>query len=118
MLAAAQCRTPAGRALAGAAGPLAVALWAAGPGAAAGVAGIGDASVVARALVEGAGAPLLAHAALWGAAAATFPLAWQARSRGIATAAWLGALLAGQALLPQALGVGRRRSWRRRAESG
>ena len=59
VLAAGSLRSVLGRALAGAAGPFAIALWAAVP-LAGGLSGSADAGGVARGLLAGAGAPLLA----------------------------------------------------------
>ena len=104
LLFAGSLRTAPGRALAGAAGAGAVALWGAWP-AAAGVAGMGDAVAVAGLAGDGVGAPLVAQAAAWGLAAALWPLAWRAQRRALAISAWLGMLLVGQAIVPAAAGV-------------
>ena len=90
-------RTPAGRALAGAAGPLALALWHAGPSAAASLGGTGAVGPVAHDLLRGAVATA-PQAIVWALAAALWPKALEAANRGLAIALWLGGLLAGEAL--------------------
>jgi hypothetical protein len=93
-----------GRALAGAAGPVAIALWAAVP-LAGELAGSGDAAVVGRSLIAGAGAPLLLQCAAWAIAAAVLPYILASARRGMLLAVWLTALLAGQAALPALAGA-------------
>ena len=75
LIAAGRLRSAPGRALAGAAGPVAIALWAAHASAAA-YTGTDDVAAVLRALEHGAGAPLVAQAVAWGAVAMAWPLAW------------------------------------------
>jgi eukaryotic-like serine/threonine-protein kinase len=99
-------RSAPGRFLAGAAGPLAIALWAAHGGAET-YAGTGDAALVVRELIHGAGAPLLGQSIGWGAVAMAWPLAWSGWRIGRAAAlcVWLGLALAAQAVIPAALGA-------------
>ncbi|MEO9176937.1 MAG: serine/threonine-protein kinase, partial [Gaiellales bacterium] len=106
LIAAGRLRSAPGRALAGAAGPLAIALWAA-HGSAVGFAGTADASVVGRALVAGTGAPLVGQALGWGVVAMAWPLAWSGWrvGRTLSLSIWLGLALAAQAVLPAALGA-------------
>ncbi len=103
VLAAGRLRTAVGRALAGAAGPFAIALWAAVP-LASGLAGSADAGAIARSAAGGIGAPLLLQSAAWALAAATLPYALGAARRGLAMGGWLAGLLAGQVLLPALAG--------------
>jgi hypothetical protein len=106
LIAAGRLRSAPGRALAGAAGPLAIALWAA-HGSALRFTGVADASVVGRALGAGAGAPLYGQALGWGLVAMAWPLAWSGWrvGRPLALAIWLGLALAAQAVVPAALGA-------------
>jgi hypothetical protein len=104
VLAAGTLRSAPGRALAGAAGPFAIALWAAVP-LAAGFAGSADAAAVARNALHGVGAPLLLQSAAWSLAAVALPHVLGASRRGLLMSAWLAALLAGQALLPALAGA-------------
>jgi hypothetical protein len=104
VLAAGSLRNVAGRALAGAAGPFAIALWTAVP--LAGVfTGSGDAGAVGRSLVHAAGAPLLLQSAAWAIAAATLPYALGAARRGLFMSVWLAGLLVGQAAVPALAGA-------------
>ncbi len=75
LIAAGRLRSVPGRALAGAAGPVAIALWAAHTSAST-YTGTDDVAAVLRALVHGAGAPLVGQALAWGAVAMAWPLAW------------------------------------------
>jgi hypothetical protein len=93
-----------GRALAGAAGPFAIALWAAVP-LAGGLAGSGDAAAVGHGLLRGMGAPLLLQSAAWAIAAAVLPHAMRAMRRGLFMGIWLAGMLAGQAALPALAGA-------------
>ncbi|HET6174860.1 MAG TPA: serine/threonine-protein kinase [Gaiellales bacterium] len=104
VLAAGSLRTVLGRALAGAAGPFAIALWAAVP-LAGGLAGTADAGGVARTLVAGAGAPLLVQSAAWALAAAVVPYVLASVRRGVLIGVWLAGLLAGQVALPALAGA-------------
>ena len=104
VVAAGTLRTLPGRALAGAAGPIAIALWAAVP-LAGELAGSGDAGVVGRSLIAGAGAPLLLQSAAWALAAAVLPYILASARRGILLGVWLTALLAGQVALPALAGA-------------
>jgi tRNA A-37 threonylcarbamoyl transferase component Bud32 len=104
VLAAGCLRSVLGRALAGAAGPFAIALWAAVP-LAGGLSGSADAGGVARGLLAAAGAPLLVQSAAWALAAAVLPYVLASARRGALTAMWLAGLLAGQAALPALVGA-------------
>ncbi|HEY1479939.1 MAG TPA: serine/threonine-protein kinase, partial [Gaiellales bacterium] len=106
LIAAGRLRSAPGRALAGAAGPLVIALWAA-HGSAQAFAGTADAAAVGRSLSNGLGAPLAAQSLGWGIVAMAWPLAWSGWrvGRGVALAIWLGLALAAQALIPAALGA-------------
>ena len=104
VLAAGSLRSVLGRALAGAAGPFAIALWAAVP-LAGGLSGSADAGGVARSLLAGAGAPLLVQSATWALAAAVLPYVLASARRGALIGAWLAGLLAGQAALPALAGA-------------
>jgi len=104
VLAAGSMRTLAGRALAGAAGPFAIALWAAVP-LADGLAGTASAGVVGRGVLSGIGAPLLLQSAVWAAGAALLPYALSATRRGLFMGVWLAGLLAGQVALPALAGA-------------
>jgi hypothetical protein len=104
VLAAGSLRSTLGRALAGAAGPFAIALWAAVP-LANGLAGSADAGAVGRSLLSGVGAPLLLQSAAWAIAAAALPRAMSASRRGLFIGVWLAGLLAGQAALPALAGA-------------
>jgi serine/threonine-protein kinase len=106
LLAAGRLRSAPGRFIAGAAGPLAIALWAAHP-AASSFAGTADAAPVARRLLNGAGAPLIGQSLAWGAVAMAWPLAWSGWrvGRAAALAIWLALALAAQAVIPAALGA-------------
>ena len=104
VLAAGSMRTLAGRALAGAAGPFAIALWSAVP-LAAGLAGTASAEVVGRDVLGGVGAPLLLQSAVWAAGAALLPYALGATRRGLFMGVWLAGLLAGQVALPALAGA-------------
>ncbi len=97
-------RTPTGRALAGAAGPFALAAWRAGPAAADRLAGAG-ATGVAHALLAGA-ASVAPQALVWAIAAVVWPRVFEARNRGVAIALWLGGLLAGEAITSPAFAPG------------
>jgi hypothetical protein len=103
VLAAGSLRTAAGRALAGAAGPLAIALWSAVP-LADGIAGTASATVVGRGVLSGIGTPLLLQSAAWAAGAALLPYALGAVRRGLFMGVWLAGLLAGQVALPALAG--------------
>ena len=105
LIAAGRLRSAPGRFLAGAAGPLAIAIWASSAGAAS-FAGTGDASVVARGVVHGAGAPLVGQAIAWGAVAMLWPVAWSGWRIGRAAGltAWFALALIAQAVVPAALG--------------
>jgi tRNA A-37 threonylcarbamoyl transferase component Bud32 len=104
VLAAGSLRSASGRALAGAAGPFAIALWAAVP-LAGGLSGSADAGGVARSLVAGAGAPLLVQSAAWALAAAVLPYVLACARRGVLIGVWLACLLAGQAAVPALAGA-------------
>ena len=106
LIAAGRLRSAPGRFLAGASGPLAIALWAAHTSAGA-YAGTGDASAVARQLVHAPGPPLVAQSLAWGAVAMAWPLAWSGWriGRAAALAVWFALALAAQAVIPAALGV-------------
>ena len=106
LIAAGRLRSAPGRALAGAAGPVAIALWAAHASAAT-YTGTDDVAAVLRALEHGAGAPLVAQAVAWGAVAMAWPLAWSGWRVGRAAALtiWLCLALAAQAIVPAALGA-------------
>jgi hypothetical protein len=104
VVAAASLRSVLGRALAGAAGPFAIALWAGVPRAG-DLAGSADAAGVARTLLTGAGAPLLVQSAAWALAAAVFPYVFASARRGALVGVWLAGLLAGQAALPALAGA-------------
>ena len=104
VLAAGCLRSLAGRALAGAAGPLVIALWAAVP-LAASLAGSADAATVGRSIVSGVGAPLVLQAAVWAIAAAVFPYVLGATRRALWISVWLTALLIGQTALPALAGA-------------
>jgi hypothetical protein len=104
VLAAGCLRSPPGRFLAGAAGPFAIALWAAVP-LAAGLAGRADAGAVGRTVLGGVGLPLLLQAAVWGIAAAVLPYALGAARRGLFMGLWLTGLLIGQVALPALAGA-------------
>ncbi len=105
LIAAGRLRTAPGRFLAGAAGPLAIALWASHAGARV-YAGTGDASLVARQLVHATGAPLVGQALGWGAVAVAWPLAWAGVriGRAAAVSIWFVLALVAQAVVPAALG--------------
>ena len=98
-------RTTAGRALAGAAGPFALALWRAGPAAAEALGGSAQAGPVAHDLLSGA-ASATPQALVWALAAVLWPRASGARDRGLAITLWLGGLLAGEALTDRAFAPG------------
>ena len=104
VLAAGSLRSVLGRALAGAAGPVAIALWAAVP-LAGGLTGSADAASVGQTLLTGAGAPLLVQSASWALAAAVLPFVLASARRGVWLAVWLAGLLAGQAALPALAGA-------------
>jgi hypothetical protein len=104
ILAAGSLRTVAGRALAGAAGPLAIALWAAVP-LAGGLGGAASVSGVGHELLSGAGAPLLVQSAAWAIGAAALPYALHAARRGLFMGIWFAGLLAGQVFLPALAGA-------------
>ena len=104
VLAAGSLRSVLGRALAGAAGPFAIALWAAAPFAG-GLSGTADAGAVARSLLAGAGTPLLLQSAAWALAAAALPYVLATARRGALVGIWLAGLLAGQAALPALAGA-------------
>jgi serine/threonine-protein kinase len=106
LIAAGRLRSPQGRFIAGAAGPLAIALWAAHAGATS-FAGTGDAALVLRELVHGTGPPLVAQSIGWGAVAMAWPLAWSGWRVGRAAAlcVWFSLALAAQAVIPAALGA-------------
>ncbi|MDX6597878.1 MAG: eukaryotic-like serine/threonine-protein kinase [Gaiellales bacterium] len=104
VLAAGSLRTLAGRALAGAAGPFAIALWSAVP-LADGLAGTASAGLVGRGVLSGIGVPLLLQSAAWAAGAALLPYALSATRRGLFMGVWLTGLLAGQAMLPALAGA-------------
>ena len=104
VLAAGSLRSVLGRALAGAAGPFAIALWAAVP-LASGLSGSGDAGGVVRSLLAGAGAPLLVQSAAWALAAAVLPYVLASARRGALIGVWLAGLLAGQAIVPALTGA-------------
>jgi hypothetical protein len=104
VLAAGCLRSVLGRALAGAAGPLVIALWAAVP-LAAGLAGSADAATVGRSVLSGAGAPLVLQATVWAIAAAVLPHALGAARRGLWMSVWLTGLLIGQTALPAMAGA-------------
>jgi hypothetical protein len=106
LMLAGRLRAPAARALAGAAGALAVALWQAGPSDAHMLNGVGDAARVADALRHGLDGPVLVLALAWGCAAALWPLAWNPPrgSRALAVSAWLSAVCLAQALGPALAG--------------
>ena len=82
VLAAGSLRSVLGRALAGAAGPVAIALWAAVP-LAGGLTGSADAASVGQSLLAGAGAPLLVQSASWALAAAVLPFVLASARRGV-----------------------------------
>jgi serine/threonine-protein kinase len=103
LLAAGTLRSVLGRALAGAAGPFAIALWAAVP-LAGGLSGSADAGGVLRQLLAGAGLPLLVQSASWALAAAVLPYVLASARRGALVAVWLAGLLAGQAVAPALAG--------------
>jgi serine/threonine-protein kinase len=104
VLAAASLRSVLGRALVGAAGPVAIAIWAAVP-LAADLTGTSDAASVGQSLLAGAGAPLLVQSASWALAAAVLPFVLASARRGLWIAVWLAGLLAGQAALPALAGA-------------
>jgi hypothetical protein len=104
VLAAGSLRSLLGRALAGAAGPFAIALWAAVP-LAEGLGGTADAGAMGRSLLAGAGAPLLVQSAAWALAAAVLPYILASARRGALIGVWLAGLLAGQAALPALAGA-------------
>ncbi len=104
VLAAGCLRSLAGRALAGAAGPLVIALWAAVP-LAASLTGSADAATVGRSILSGVGAPLVLQAAVWAIAAAVLPYALGAARRGLWMSVWLTGLLIGQTALPALAGA-------------
>ncbi|MDX6539384.1 MAG: eukaryotic-like serine/threonine-protein kinase [Gaiellales bacterium] len=104
VLAAGTLRTAPGRALAGAAGPCAIALWTAVP-LASGFAGSADAGFVGRSVLHGVGAPLLLQSAAWSLAAVALPHVLRASRRGLFLSVWLAALLVGQAVLPALAGA-------------
>jgi len=104
VLAAGSLRSVLGRALAGAAVPVAIALWAAVP-LAGGLTGSADAASVGQTLLTGAGAPLLVQSASWALAAAVLPFVLASARRGVWLAVWLAGLLAGQAALPALAGA-------------
>src|SRR4029077_17467906 len=94
----------AGRALAGAAGPLVIALWAAVP-LAASLAGSADAATDGRSILSGGGLPLAPRAAVWASAAAVLRYALGAARRGLWMSVWLTGLLIGQTMLPALAGA-------------
>ena len=105
LIAAGRLRSAPGRFLAGASGPLAIALWAA-HGKASGYAGTGDSAAFARDLVHATGAPLLGQSLAFGAVAMAWPLAssgWRI-GRVAALSVWFALALAAQAVVPAALG--------------
>jgi hypothetical protein len=106
LLAAGRLRSAPGRALAGASGPLAIALWAA-HGDAASYAGTTDASIVTRSILNGLDAPLLGQAVAWGLVAMAWPAAWSGWriGRPATLTIWLSLALAAQTIVPAALGV-------------
>jgi Protein kinase domain len=104
VLAAGSLRSVLGRALAGAAGPVAIALWAAAPLSGT-LSGTADAGGVARSVLAGAGTPLLVQSAAWALAAAVLPAVLASARRGMPAAIWLAGLLAGQAALPALAGA-------------
>jgi eukaryotic-like serine/threonine-protein kinase len=104
VLAAGSLRSAPGRALAGAAGPFAIALWAAVP-LADGLAGSAAAGAVASGLLSGVGAPLLLQSAAWALAAVALPYVLAASRRGLFVGVWLAGLLIGQAALPALAGA-------------
>jgi hypothetical protein len=104
VLAAGSLRSTLGRALAGAAGPVAIALWTAVP-LAGGLGGAASAGAVGRSLLAGAGAPLLVQSAAWALAAAVLPYVLSSARRGALIGVWLTGLLAGQAALPALAGA-------------
>jgi Protein kinase domain len=105
LIAAGRLRSAPGRFLAGASGPLAIALWAAHSSAGS-YAGTGDASAVARQLVHAPGPPLVGQTLAWGAVAMAWPLAWSGWriGRAAALAVWFALALAAQAVIPAVLG--------------
>ena len=103
VLAAGSLRTAAGRALAGAAGPFAIALWSAVPLADA-LTGTASAEVVGQSVLSGIGTPLLLQSAAWAAGAALLPYALGAVRRGLFMGVWFAGLLAGQVALPALAG--------------
>ncbi|MDX6567828.1 MAG: eukaryotic-like serine/threonine-protein kinase [Gaiellales bacterium] len=105
LIAAGRLRSAPGRFLAGASGPLAVALWAAHASATS-FAGTSDAAAVARQLVHATGAPLIGQSLSFGAVAMAWPLAWSGWriGRAAALAVWFVLALAAQAVIPAALG--------------
>ena len=103
VLAAGSLRTAAGRALAGAAGPFAIALWSAVPLADA-LTGTASAEAVGQSLLSGVGTPLLLQSAAWAAGAALLPYALGAVRRGLFMGVWFAGLLAGQVALPALAG--------------
>ena len=108
-----RCRSAPARALAGAAGAAAVALWAAGASAAADLHGVADARTAAATALHGAGAPLAGQAAVWAAAAVAWPWIWRAprRFRPLALAGWLAFACLGQGLVPALLGRASEPAW-------
>ena len=105
VLAAGSLRSVLGRALAGAAGPFAIALWAAVP-LAGGLCGQRRCRRRRRAACSaGVGAPLLVQSAAWALAAAVLPYVLASARRGALIGAWLAGLLAGQAALPALAGA-------------
>jgi hypothetical protein len=104
VLAAGCLRSVLGRALAGAAGPVAIALWTAVP-LADGLTGTADAASVGQRLLTGAGAPLLVQSASWALAAAVLPFVLASARRGVWLGVWLAGLLAGQTALPALAGA-------------
>jgi hypothetical protein len=91
-----------GRLLAGAAGPVAIALWHAGPAAAEDLRGSGSTIAAGRALLHGAQGAVALQALGWALAAAAWPLVWRAPGarRPLLLAAWLSLALVAQGLAP------------------
>jgi serine/threonine-protein kinase len=105
LIAAGRLRSAPGRFLAGASGPLAIALWTA-HGSATAYAGTSDAAAFARHLLQAAGAPLIGQSLGFGALAMGWPLAWSGWriGRAAALAVWFTLALAAQAVIPAVLG--------------
>jgi hypothetical protein len=106
LIVAGRMRSAPGRLLAGAAGPLAIALWSAQGGAVA-FTGSADASLAGRTLVAGAGPALAGQALAWGVVAMLWPLAWSGArfGRAYAIAGWLALALVAQAVVPASFGI-------------